>query len=1160
MPVAAQYIFLTGLFLLSVANVALGTTEACLPAGEKKNGMTINFYQYSLKDSSTYSNPSYMAYGYADAEKLGSVSGQTKLSIDYSIPCNGASDTCACSDDDATEYSASQVVPVKRGVKLCSDNTTLSSGTKKRENDDCDQGAAYWSPDLFGFYTTPTNVTVEMTGYFLPPKTGTYTFGFATVDDSAILSIGGNVAFECCKQEQPPITSTDFTINGIKPWNADAPTDIKGSTYMYAGYYYPIKIVYSNAVSWGTLPVSVVLPGGTEVNDDFEGYVFSFDDNATQAHCSVPNPADHARTCVSSATSSWSSSEVCKECTETESTSTSTPYVTSSSWSSSEVCTECTETESTSYVTPYVTSSSWSSSEVCTECTETESTSTSTPYVTSSSWSSSEVCTECTETESTSTSTPYVTSSSWSSSEVCTECTETESTSYVTPYVTSSSWSSSEVCTECTETESTSTSTPYVTSSSWSSSEVCTECTETESTSYVTPYVTSSSWSSSEVCTECTETESTSTSTPYVTSSSWSSSEVCTECTETESTSTSTPYVTSSSWSSSEVCTECTETESTSTSTPYVTSSSWSSSEVCTECTETESTSTSTPYATSSTSTATSFTASTSNTMKSLVQTDTTVSFSLSSTVSKHTNAPTSSVESNASTFISSNKGSVKSYVTSSIHSITPMYPSNQTVTSSSVVSTPITSESSESSASVTILPSTITSEFKPSTMKTKVVSISSSPTNLITSYDTTFKDSTVGSSTVSVSLIFSISLPSSYSASSEQIFHSSIVSSNGQALPSFSSTKVSTSESSESYRTLPTTSSESGIKSSGVEIESTSTSSFSFHETSTASTSVQISSQFVTPSSPISTVAPRSTGPNSQTESTNSSKETMSSENSARVMPSSSATSPKTGKVTSDETSYGFSRDRTTVYRMTSETPSTNEQTTLITVSSCESNSCSNTVSSAVVSTATTTINGITTEYTTWCPLSATELTKVSKLESEEKTTLITVNSCESGVCSETASPAIVSTATATVNDVVTVYSTWSPQATNKLAVSSVIENSASKASFVSEAAETKSISRNNNFVPTSGTTYIETHTTTTSNASENSDNVSASEAVSSKSVTNPVLISVSRQPRGTPASSMIGSSTASLEMSSYLGIANHLLTNSGISIFIASLLLAIV
>ncbi|CAE6505416.1 AEH_G0034660.mRNA.1.CDS.1 [Saccharomyces cerevisiae] len=915
--------------------------------------MTINFYQYSLKDSSTYSNPSYMAYGYADAEKLGSVSGQTKLSIDYSIPCNGASDTCACSDDDATEYSASQVVPVKRGVKLCSDNTTLSSKTEKRENDDCDQGAAYWSSDLFGFYTTPTNVTVEMTGYFLPPKTGTYTFGFATVDDSAILSVGGNVAFECCKQEQPPITSTDFTINGIKPWNADAPTDIKGSTYMYAGYYYPIKIVYSNAVSWGTLPVSVVLPDGTEVNDDFEGYVFSFDDNATQAHCSVPNPAEHARTCVSSATSSWSSSEV---------------------------CTECTETESTSYVTP------------------------------------------------------YVTSSSWSSSEVCTECTETESTSYVTPYVSSS----------------------------------------TAAANY--------------------------------------------------------------------------------------TSSFSSSSEVCTECTETESTSTSTPYATSSTGTATSFTASTSNTMTSLVQTDTTVSFSLSSTVSEHTNAPTSSVESNASTFISSNKGSVKSYVTSSIHSITPMYPSNQTVTSSSVVSTPITSESSESSASVTILPSTITSEFKPSTMKTKVVSISSSPTNLITSYDTTSKDSTVGSSTSSVSLISSISLPSSYSASSEQIFHSSIVSSNGQAFTSFSSTKVSSSESSESHRTSPTTSSESGIKSSGVEIESTSTSSFSFHETSTASTSVQISSQFVTPSSPISTVAPRSTGLNSQTESTNSSKETMSSENSASVMPSSSATSPKTGKVTSDETSSGFSRDRTTVYRMTSETPSTNEQTTLITVSSCESNSCSNTVSSAVVSTATTTINGITTEYTTWCPLSATELTTVSKLESEEKTTLITVTSCESGVCSETASPAIVSTATATVNDVVTVYSTWSPQATNKLAVSSDIENSASKASFVSEAAETKSISRNNNFVPTSGTTSIETHTTTTSNASENSDNVSASEAVSSKSVTNPVLISVSQQPRGTPASSMIGSSTASLEMSSYLGIANHLLTNSGISIFIASLLLAIV
>ncbi|CAI4237514.1 BDH_1b_G0000010.mRNA.1.CDS.1 [Saccharomyces cerevisiae] len=42
---------------------------------------------------------------------------------------------------------------------------------------------------------------------------------------------------------------------------------------MYAGYYYPLKVVYSNAVSWGTLPISVELPDGTTVSDDFEGQI-----------------------------------------------------------------------------------------------------------------------------------------------------------------------------------------------------------------------------------------------------------------------------------------------------------------------------------------------------------------------------------------------------------------------------------------------------------------------------------------------------------------------------------------------------------------------------------------------------------------------------------------------------------------------------------------------------------------------------------------------------------------------------------------------------------------------------------------------------------------------------------------------------------------------
>lgn len=49
--------------------------------------------------------------------------------------------------------------------------------------------------------------------------------------------------------------------------------------------------------------------------------------------------------------------------------------------------------------------------------------------------------------------------------------------------------------------------------------------------------------------------------------------------------------------------------------------------------------------------------------------------------------------------------------------------------------------------------------------------------------------------------------------------------------------------------------------------------------------------------------------------------------------------------------------------------------------------------------------------------------------------TTLVTITSCEDHVCSETVSPALVSTATVTVSDVVTQYTTWCPLETTTAA-----------------------------------------------------------------------------------------------------------------------------
>ncbi|CAI4962492.1 CPS_HP_G0047180.mRNA.1.CDS.1 [Saccharomyces cerevisiae] len=285
MTMPHRYMFLAVFTLLALINVASGATEACLPANPMKNGMNVNFYQYSLGDNSTYSNAAYMAYQYADKVKLGSVSGQTNISINYNVPCVSSSGTFPCPQKDLYGNGGWGC----KGIGACSNNPLN----------------AYWSTDLFGFYTTPTNVTLEMTGYFLPPQTGSYTFKFAAVDDSAILSVGGDVAFGCCAQEQPPITSTKFTIDGVKRWDGSLPEDLTGTVYMYAGFYYPMKIVYTNAVAWGTLPISVTLPNGTTVSDDFEGYVYTFDNNLSQSNCNIPDPSSYTASTTITTTEPW---------------------------------------------------------------------------------------------------------------------------------------------------------------------------------------------------------------------------------------------------------------------------------------------------------------------------------------------------------------------------------------------------------------------------------------------------------------------------------------------------------------------------------------------------------------------------------------------------------------------------------------------------------------------------------------------------------------------------------------------------------------------------------------------------------------------------------------------------------------------------------------
>ncbi|CAI7130475.1 CGH_1_collapsed_G0000820.mRNA.1.CDS.1 [Saccharomyces cerevisiae] len=918
MTMPHRYMFLAVFTLLALINVASGATEACLPAGQRKSGMNINFYQYSLKDSSTYSNAAYMAYGYASKTKLGSVGGQTDISIDYNIPCVSSSGTFPCPQEDAYGNWGC------RGKGRCSNS----------------QAVSYWSTDLFGFYTTPTNITLEMTGYFLPPQTGSYTFSFATVDDSAILSVGGSIAFECCAQEQPPITSTNFTINGIKPWHGSLPDNIAGTVYMYAGFYYPMKIVYSNAVSWGTLPISVTLPDGTTVSDDFEGYVYTFDNNLSQSNCTIPDPSIHTTSTITTTTEPWTGTFTF--------TSTEMTTITGTNGVPTDETIIVVKTPTTAS-TIITTTEPWTGTFT--------STSTEMTTVTGTNGLPTDETVIVVKTPTTAISSSLSSSSGQITSSI------TSSRPIITPFYPSNG-------------------TSVISSSVISSS---------DTSSLVTSSLVTSSLVTSSLVTSSLVTSSLVTSS-LVTSSLVTSSLV-------------TSSVISSSVTSSLV-----------TSSPVISSSFISSS----------------------------------------VISSTTTSTSIFSESFKSSVIPTSS----------STSGSSES----------------ETSSGSSVSSSSISSESPKSTYSSSSLPPITTA-----TTSQETASSLPPATSVTTSQEITSSLPPVISTTTSQETASSLPPVTSSTTSQET----------ASSLPPATTTKTS-----EQTTLVTVTSCESHVC----------TESISSAIVSTATVTVSGVTTEYTTWCPIST-----------TEITKQTTETT-----------------KQTKGTTEQTTE------------------TTKQTTVVTISSCESDVCSKTASPAIVSTSTATINGVTTEYTTWCPISTTE--------SRQQTTLVTVTSCESGVCSETASPAIVSTATATVNDVVTVYPTWRPQTTNEESVSSKMNSATSETTTNTGAAETTTSTgaAEAKTVVTSSISRFNHAETQTASATDvighSSSVVSVSETGNTKSLITSGLSTMSQQPRSTPASSIIGSSTASLEISTYVGIANGLLTNNGISVFISTVLLAIV
>ncbi|CAD6623099.1 HN1_G0049630.mRNA.1.CDS.1 [Saccharomyces cerevisiae] len=1086
-------VFSALLVFVALATTTLASTEACLPTNKREDGMNINFYEYTIGDKTTYLEPEYMGYEYSDTKKLGSVSGQTDLSIYYSPPCESTPtcETYAVMKRDKNEYDPCGPLYVN----------------KKRDTEYCDPNTAYWSSDLFGFYTTPTNVTVEMTGYFLPPQTGSYTFKFATVDDSAILSVGGATAFDCCAQQQSSVTSTNFTIDAV---GANDGSSSEGSVYLYAGYYYPMKIVFSNAEESATLPVAVSLPNGTSVMDDFSGYVYSFENNPAQDDCTITNPANHTIDALArTRTHAWTG------------TYTTTVVQTSTYTGLNGLTTEETVFE---IQTPTATSSSmvtntYSSASTPTAANTTTSTSTSSEIVTSSSTSAS-------------TSSEIVTSSSTSastSSEIVTSSSTSASTS--SEIVTSSSTSAS-------------TSSEIVTSSSTST------LTSSYSTSSSQNEVISSSTSSSNLTT----TSSISSSIP--------TSSVITSSSQSEETSSSTTSIDST--SSSDITSSTQSVSITSTFTSDLTTSSSASSTVPTSSVITSSSESGETSASTTSINSTSSSIMSSSTES--VSVTSTVSFkqtsSSSSTYSTEKEITSSLISSTSTSAITTSSGHslTTSSFSSFLHSITPIYPSNETVVTSSSFSTtsgsskPVITSTSSNLGSSTLdaddrTASTSSGELSSSfSTTTGIDSIQSliASTSSSTSASTTLDDST---SSVSASRTYltissssgSLNMPNASSSSTISSRHQETELSSTRSFTSSGSIKFSESSGSSA---ISSTASSTEFFSSQTSIISSSDSyskNYEFSSTSASSRSFKASSSLsISPSTTSSTTS--STFRN-QTETISFTTEAKSSMNE-------SFTSISQSQTIDDKITSTASHASTTVPSLAPVATEKREQTTFVTITSCGSNICSKTVSPALISTSTTTVKGAATEYTTWCPISSSKSTR--------QTTLVTVTSCESGICSETASPAIISTATTTINDAVTVYTTWCSLTANDKGDTVEMNTSVGSTPAILEGSQTETVTKTNEKYSISES---ETHLpTATQNIIHSNGASSAPDTSKVEAIASTYLTTISQQPLNTYTNSVLTSATASVEISSYIGVANNLLANSAISIFIASLLLAIV
>ncbi|GEQ69388.1 hypothetical protein JCM33374_g3059 [Metschnikowia sp. JCM 33374] len=120
-----------------------------------------------------------------------------------------------------------------------------------------DQGDATVAYDqVYNFGLTYSNFSMNMTGYFLAPQTGTYTFSF-TGDDSISFSVGSSGS--CCGSVSENVDGSSAVMSA-----GEATTF---QVNLVAGLYYPTRLLYLNVRGGAQVDVSYTAPDGSQVTE-----------------------------------------------------------------------------------------------------------------------------------------------------------------------------------------------------------------------------------------------------------------------------------------------------------------------------------------------------------------------------------------------------------------------------------------------------------------------------------------------------------------------------------------------------------------------------------------------------------------------------------------------------------------------------------------------------------------------------------------------------------------------------------------------------------------------------------------------------------------------------------------------------------------------------